>query len=340
MNDNQNTVNELNKFNQQSQSNSNQMSNNMNQNNNSFPGFNPFDQYKPQSRPISPNFSKEELANVEVPLQIGKEIRLEKLRIFTIFAIGVIEVIKIKNVTKSFNGLKAIENINLEIHEGDLIGLVGLLRQDSGTIEFSNDLPKIKIGFMPDQNLYSNNLNIFDLSTTAEVLSILKLDEYKKQSMNSLSAGMQKRASVASVLVSDPKIIFLDEPTANLDVDSRLEFIELLKFLQYDYDLSAFSDGYMATDTDNQAKLYIRSELDEITEEYPDGLVANLQKDIYTLNDIIETDDETSYEENEFLYNVIEEGVLLDIYSLNEEMFQTKEESEKIDIDKSALEGN
>ncbi|WP_146638148.1 ATP-binding cassette domain-containing protein [Spiroplasma clarkii] len=61
------------------------------------------------------------------------------------------------------------------------------------------------------------------------MLEKLELDKYAKKTFSELSAGMQKRAMLAATLINDPECIFLDEPTSNLDIESRRAMISLLE---------------------------------------------------------------------------------------------------------------
>ncbi|QEH61569.1 ABC transporter ATP-binding protein [Spiroplasma chinense] len=175
-------------------------------------------------------------------------------------------MLEIKNLTKLFSSGDGISNISFSIKPGDIVGMVGDNGAGKSTIiktlfneygknsgEFYLDnLPLNKkdykkMAFFPDQSIFPNNISIEKYCTysgclsgiskktillrTRELLKYLKLYEYKNKTFKHLSAGMQKRAMLAITLISDPEIIVLDEPTSNLDLSSRFEFLELLKKL-------------------------------------------------------------------------------------------------------------
>jgi len=170
----------------------------------------------------------------------------------------------VENLTKKFRGGAGVENVSFKADHGQIIGFLGangagktttirlifgLLKRKSGTVTLNGkDVLKgnilEKIAFFPDQNNYPVNYKIEEYiiynaelsgiskkeiaKKTNEILEALNLEENRKQTFKKLSAGMQKRALLASTLITDPEIIILDEPTANLDVNSRVDFLQTL----------------------------------------------------------------------------------------------------------------
>src|SRR5699024_9659778 len=149
---------------------------------------------------------------------------------------------------------------------GSIVGLVGdngagkstliktlfnEIKKDRGSILYNGEElegSKMKdFSFFPDQNSYPNNITLFDYAMHAaalakidkkeakikieKLLESLDLSEYKKKTFAVLSSGMQKRALILICLVTSPKVIVLDEPTANLDVKNRNELLKLLSAL-------------------------------------------------------------------------------------------------------------
>lgn len=175
-------------------------------------------------------------------------------------------MLQIQNLTKLFRNSKGIKNVSFNIEEGEIVGFVGangagkstMIKtifneyvKDSGQILLNgkeinkNDMKEL--AYFPDQSVYPGDISLYDYAFHAArlcgiakseanrkilfLLDSLDLVPYKKKSFNVLSSGMQKRALVLITLITSPKIIFLDEPTANLDVQSRFELLELLKIL-------------------------------------------------------------------------------------------------------------
>lgn len=157
-------------------------------------------------------------------------------------------VIKVKNITKNFGKLVAVNSICFEVYKGQVFGLLGpngsgktttlsmilsLIRPTSGFVEIfgSNNLDKNKnrIGatletsnFHPDFS-GEKNLKIVALIKDCDyeqidmVLKKVNLYEVKNKKFKTYSFGMKQRLSIASVLLGNPDVIILDEPTNGLD---------------------------------------------------------------------------------------------------------------------------
>ncbi|WP_166508701.1 ABC transporter ATP-binding protein [Spiroplasma chinense] len=173
-----------------------------------------------------------------------------------------IEIIQLSKVFKNGAGIKKID---LSIKEGQIFAILGpngagkstLLKTifkeylpDEGKITFNGETEGFlkKFSFYTDQSLFPKGIGIgFFCRYTAELVGIsaskakertkhllktLELEKYTKKTFASLSAGMQKKAMLAATLINEPECIFLDEPTANLDVESRRALLNLLKQLK------------------------------------------------------------------------------------------------------------
>ncbi|AXK51539.1 ABC transporter ATP-binding protein [Spiroplasma alleghenense] len=179
--------------------------------------------------------------------------------------------LQLKNVEKSINKKPILKNISFELNEGEIIGFIGdngagktttiksifqeyqiqhgeILINDQ---KIDNNILK-KIEFFPDQNNFPKNYKVrdycyYNYKLSKEVvnkdefnklfektMTALNLQEQLNAKFSQLSSGMQKKALMVMVLLTKPEILILDEPTANLDVESRLEFNEILKMLSKD----------------------------------------------------------------------------------------------------------
>lgn len=175
------------------------------------------------------------------------------------------KVLEIKNLTKKYGNLTAVDNVSLDIYEGDMIGLLGhngagkttlfvmlagLTMQTSGSIKVCGkaiekniiDLKK-NISFLPDNTIYYENLTAqqnleyfseladADKSKVPELLEIVGMSKWADKKVGEFSKGMTQRIGFAQALIKDPKVIFLDEPTSGLDPKARIEMSTLLKKL-------------------------------------------------------------------------------------------------------------
>ena len=176
-------------------------------------------------------------------------------------------IITIDSVCKNYKNIKALDNVCLEIEQGQTYGLLGvngagkttlikilcgLTRKNSGKITVSGfdldtDIDKIKeiVDISPQETSVANNLtvmenlqffaniyNLLDDNVVDEVVDIFGLSEVLDRKAKYLSGGYKRRLSIAIALISKPKILFLDEPTLGLDVFARRELWNIIKKLR------------------------------------------------------------------------------------------------------------
>ncbi len=192
-------------------------------------------------------------------------------------------MITIKNVTKKFSEVTALDNISLEIKEKEFFGLlgpngagkstlmnilVGYLNADSGEILIDNEKISTenleirkKIGLVPQSlALYDDisaqeNLEIFGSLfgltkktlqyNIAEKLNMVGLFDRKKDKVKNFSGGMKRRLNLAASILHDPKIILCDEPTVGIDPQSRNAIFEYLEKLNDDGKTIIYTTHYM-----------------------------------------------------------------------------------------------
>lgn len=178
-------------------------------------------------------------------------------------------IIIAQNLTKNYNGKTVVSNLNLTVDSGEIFGLLGpngagkstvilmmlgLTEPTSGSITiagFNSTKEPIKVkritGYLPEklgfyedmtakQNLkYTAELNFISQkeidSKINEVLQIVGLEKNKNQPVSQFSKGMKQRLGIADVLIKDPKLVILDEPTEGLDIKIANQVLENISIL-------------------------------------------------------------------------------------------------------------
>jgi zinc transport system ATP-binding protein len=178
-------------------------------------------------------------------------------------------IIEINNVSFSYSQAPVVRNINLVIHEGEFLGMIGpnaggkstllklilgLLRPDAGEIIVFGQTPdkgRSRIGYVPQYPAFSRDFPINvrdavllgrlgetrwyggytreDREIAMSALKAVEIDNIWNQSIDSLSGGQLQRMLIARALASKPDILILDEPTANIDVRAEEDIFALLK---------------------------------------------------------------------------------------------------------------
>ncbi len=169
-------------------------------------------------------------------------------------------ILKIENLTKNYGAIYAINNLSLTVNRGDIFGILGpngsgktttlsiilgIIKQDTGNFTWfnkANILDNKKIGALVEQPNFYPYLSLVDnLNIVAEikqvsniekeinrVLELVSLHERQLSKFNTLSLGMKQRLALAALLLGDPEILILDEPTNGLDPKGIVEVREII----------------------------------------------------------------------------------------------------------------
>lgn len=175
-------------------------------------------------------------------------------------------MIKVSNLTHYYNKDLALQNINLEIKKGEFVAIIGesgsgkstllsilstLLKPTSGDVFFEDtnykeikdidSFRKNSIGFIFQFHYLINYLSVKEnillaneKATNEDIYNLLKslhIENLMNKYPNEISGGQRQRVAIARALINNPKVIFADEPTGNLDSKNSLNVFELFKNL-------------------------------------------------------------------------------------------------------------
>jgi len=171
-------------------------------------------------------------------------------------------IITVNNLVKNYGDFKAVKDISFQVYEGEIFGLLGpngagktttleiieTLRDktsgeiivDGYNVDKDPDAIKKIIGVQLQAAGYYPNLNLSELiqlfsglygieKSPMEMLEKVALTDKAKAKYKELSGGQKQRFSIATTLINDPRIIFLDEPTTGLDPQARRNLWDLIK---------------------------------------------------------------------------------------------------------------
>ena len=192
--------------------------------------------------------------------------------------------IKVNSLSKNFEKFKAVDNISFEIEEGEIFGFLGpnvagksttmmilttLLKPTSGNasvqgFDVVTQAKKVRenIGFVQqeigvDEYLTGRENLVFQSrisqmpkelvkSRIDEVISLVELEEKQNEAAITYSGGMRKRLDIACGLIHRPRVLFLDEPTVGLDIQTRRKIWEYIRKIHKEFEMTLFvSTHYM-----------------------------------------------------------------------------------------------
>lgn len=162
---------------------------------------------------------------------------------------------KVSEIKKSFKNKEVLKGVSFTIEEGDKVALLGnngagkstllkiiagQLQANAGRIETPLDF-QTEIGMMPQGDILIDDLKVGDLVLLKcymnqledididALLKMVELDEYRNQYVMGLSGGQKRRLSLLLTILNEPRLIFLDEPTTGMDLESVDNFWHLLE---------------------------------------------------------------------------------------------------------------
>ena len=174
------------------------------------------------------------------------------------------DIVTVKNLSKSYDKQKVVDSISFSVRKGEVFGILGpngagktttlemiegLRPIDSGSVtlaglDVSDDPTAVQqvIGVQLQSTSFFDKLTLRELLVMFgalyhqsvnpdELLKEVQLSEKSKSYIGNLSGGQRQRFSVASALVNDPKVLFLDEPTTGLDPQARRNMWDLVEHI-------------------------------------------------------------------------------------------------------------
>jgi ABC-2 type transport system ATP-binding protein len=192
-------------------------------------------------------------------------------------------IIETEDLTKRYDSQTAVNQLNLQINEGEVFGflgpngagktttllmLLGLTEPTSGKVKVCGFNPtrdpfhvKKLVGYLPenvgfydDMDAKQNLQFVARLNRIPDEVSVKKIDELLKQvglfeevrkKVGLYSKGMRQRLGIAEVLIKEPKIAFLDEPTIGLDPDGTNRMLDLIRSLSREKNITVFFSSHL-----------------------------------------------------------------------------------------------
>ncbi len=259
------------------------------------------------------------------------------------------KVVEVSHLSKSIGKNKIIKDLSFEINQGEIFGFLGpngsgktttirmmvdLISMDSGTIKIlGHDITKDReqalapIGAVVENpELYgylSGRENLQQIarirnipkSKIDEVVALVGLTGRINDKMRKYSLGMKQRLGLAAALLSDPKLLILDEPTNGLDPTGIIEFRAILKKLALEKNMAVFVSSH------------ILGEIQQLCDKVAfieDGVITsvetleNIKKSVFFILESPVTDETTLYLKNHLLVKSVKEDKKLYLLELNE----------------------
>ena len=221
-------------------------------------------------------------------------------------------ILQAKGLTKNYGDHIAVRNIDLEFKKGSfnaILGpngagksttismLIGLKRATNGQIIYA---PNTRIGVVFQASVLDEKLTVKENLTiraqqykgikggrVEDLINQLGLTAFQKQLYGTLSGGQERRVDIARALLSNPDILFLDEPTTGLDIQTRKSIWDLLYRLQRDEGMTIILTTHYLDEADEANQLYIidhgkviaQGSAAEIKSEYASNLLKICFKD-------------------------------------------------------------
>jgi len=198
-------------------------------------------------------------------------------------------VIEVSDLTKTFGELKAVDHVSFEVQEGEIFGFLGpngagktttinmlttVQRPSAGQAkvaghDIAHDALGVRrsIGLVPQEYTADEDLTgienlllvarLYDIpkpearKRADELLTLVQLKDAADRTVETYSGGMRRRLELACGLINRPKVLFLDEPTLGLDVQTRAAVWQYIRLLKEQYHMTLFMTTHYLEEADN-----------------------------------------------------------------------------------------
>ena len=245
-------------------------------------------------------------------------------------------LVETKNLTKVYGDKVAVNGLDIQIERGSftaILGpngagksttiqmLIGLLQPTSGQITYAE---QTKLGVVFQNSVLDANLTVVEnlqirakqykqvkAGKIEQLIEQLGLASFAKQRYGTLSGGQKRRVDIARALLNSPDLLFLDEPTTGLDIQTRESIWKLLKDLQQTENMTVVLTTHYLNEADDADKIYIvdhgqviaQGSADQIKERYARNVLRILVPDSEGLKAALSTSCEWEQaKENEFFF--------------------------------------
>ena len=260
-------------------------------------------------------------------------------------------VLEVKNISKSYKNKKILKNISFSIDKGEIIGLIGpngagkttlmkiisgLLKQDDGTVKicglstqynrteylskFSSiiETPSLYEMLSGYDNInFIRKINNITIEKMDEILKFINIGHAINDKVKNYSLGMKQRLALGIALITQPKLLILDEPTNGLDPDGVIGFRELLKKFATESGVSILIASHILSELDKMCTkiLFIKDG------ELVDGENINKNKELQNVILTVENPQEIfeRIQEIDFIYKIeiVNNNVIIQINRSN-----------------------
>ncbi|MEX1376172.1 MAG: ABC transporter ATP-binding protein [Eubacteriales bacterium] len=269
-------------------------------------------------------------------------------------------IIEVKNLTKKYGKFTAVDNISFDVESGTIFGLlgpngagktttiecmIGLKKPDGGELRIL-DMDALKagkklfdfIGVQLQETSYQDKLRVWELCdlfsamyenplSYMELLEKFSLTEKKKEYISSLSGGQRQKLAIILSLISNPKIVFLDELTTGLDPKARREMWQHVKQLKAEGRTVFLTTHYMEEATHlcdmigiiDSGQLVALSDVEGVIEsaqlKHEVSFLAD-NNDLDTIAKNLDKDDEVTFEDGVVRVHSAKEDIISDVVLL------------------------